>query len=116
MSTSTVSASAIAESETHHVLARLQRPTSPPEDLNLISGAAEHHWEVRLQGFRRHERMGRDLIRWTRANASLAVPLLGRKPSAIRLRIARAVEPTTRLTVTANGCTLYEGVVPKPEW
>jgi hypothetical protein len=106
----------IAESETHHVLARLQRPTSPPEDLNLISGAAEHYWEVRLQGFRRHERMGRDLIRWTRANASLAVPLLGRKPSAIRLKIARAVEPTTRLTVTANGCTLYEGAVPKPEW
>jgi hypothetical protein len=106
----------IAESETHPVLARLQRPTSPPEDLNLISGAAEHYWEVRLQGFRRHERMGRDLIRWTRANASLAVPLLGRKPSAIRLKIARAVEPTTRLTVTANGCTLYEGVVAKPEW
>ena len=49
----------IAESEAHPVLARLQRPTSPPEDLNLISGAAEHYWEVRLQGFRRHERMGR---------------------------------------------------------
>jgi hypothetical protein len=106
----------IAESETHPVLARLQRPTSPPEDLNLISGAAEHYWEVRLNGFRRHERMGQDLIRWTRAHASLAVPLLGRKPTAIRLKIARGVEPTTRLTVTANGCTLYEGVVPKPDW
>ena len=60
--------------------------------------------------------MGPDLIRWTRANASVAVPLLGRKPSAVRLKIARAVEPTTKLSVTANGCTLYEGVVPKPEW
>jgi hypothetical protein len=106
----------IAESRGHPVLARLRRPTSPPEDLNLISGAAEHYWEVRLQGFRRHERMGQDLIRWTRAHASVAVPMLGRKPSAIRLKIARAVEPTTRLTVRANGCTLYEGVVPKPEW
>ena len=56
------------------------------------------------------------MIRWTRANASLTVPLLGRKPLAIRLKIARAVEPTTRLTVTVNGCALYEGVVPKPEW
>ncbi len=106
----------IAESDAHPVLARVQRPTSPPEDLNLISGSAEHYWEVRLHGFRRHERMGQDLIRWTRANASLTVPLRGRKPSAIRVKIARAVEPTTRLTVTANGCSLYQGVVPTPEW
>jgi hypothetical protein len=106
----------IAESDAQPVLARVQRPTSPPEDLNLISGGAEHYWEVRLRGFRQHERMGDGMIRWTRANASLTVPLLGRKPAAIRLKIARAVEPTTRLSVTANGCTLYEGVVPKPEW
>jgi hypothetical protein len=60
--------------------------------------------------------MGQDAVRWTRANASLTVPLRGRKPSAIRVKIARAVEPTTRLTVTANGCSLYQGVVPTPEW
>ena len=106
----------IDESDAQTVLVRLQRPTSPPEDLNLISGSAEHYWDVRVRGFRRHERMGDDVIRWTRANASLTVPLLGRKPLAIRLKIARAVEPTTRLTVTVNGCALYEGVVPKPEW
>jgi hypothetical protein len=106
----------IGQSRADPVLARVQRPTSPPDDLNLISGVAEHYWEVRLHGFRRHERMGDDLIRWTRANASVTVPLLGRKPSAIRLRIARAVEPTTKLTVTATGCTLYEGVVPTRDW
>jgi hypothetical protein len=106
----------IAESESHPVLARVERPTSPPEDLNLISGGAQHYWDVRLQGFRRHERMGDGVIRWTRADASLTVPLLGRKPTGILLKIARAVEPTTKLTITGNGCTLYEGVVPRPEW
>ena len=40
------------------------------------------------------------------ANASLTVRLIGRNPSAVRLKIARAVAPTTRLAVTANGCTL----------
>ena len=32
------------------------------------------------------------------------------------MKIARAVEPAARLTVTANGCTVYDGVVPHEEW
>jgi hypothetical protein len=56
------------------------------------------------------------VFRWTRARASVTVPLLRRRPTAIGLRIARPFVPTTKLRVTANGCAVYDGVVPRNEW
>jgi hypothetical protein len=106
----------IEESERRVVLGRLHRSLSRPDDLNLISGTATHYWDVRQRGFRRHERMGEDMIRWTRADAVVIVPRLGRTPVALRLKIARSVDPAARLTVMANDCTLYAGVVPHDEW
>jgi hypothetical protein len=106
----------IEESDGNPVLGRLHRQSSRPDDLNLISGAAAHYWGVRQGGFRRHERMGDDMIRWTRADAVVTVPRLERRPVALRLKIARAVDPAARLTVMANDCTVYEGVVPHDEW
>jgi arylsulfatase A-like enzyme len=106
----------IEESEGRPVLGRMRRPSSRPEDLNMISGAAAHYWGIRQRGFHRHERMGDDMIRWTRADAMVTIPRLGRKPVAIRLKIARSVHPAARLKVIANDCTLYEGVVPQDEW
>ena len=107
----------IEESDGRPVLGRLHRRSSRPVDLNLISGAAAQvpGTSARL-GFRRHQRMGHDVIRWTRADAEVIVPRLGRTPAALRMKIARAVEPAARLTVTANGCTVYDGVVPHEEW
>ena len=106
----------IEESAGGPVLGRMHRRSSRPDDLNLISGAAAQYWDIRQAGFRRHQRMGHGVIRWTRADAEVTVPRLERAPSALRLRIARAVEPAARLTVTANGCTVYDGVVPHEEW
>ncbi len=106
----------IEESDGRPVLGRLHRRSSRPVDLNLISGAAARSWDIRQLGFRRHQRMGHDVIRWTRADAAVIVPRLGRTPAALRMKIARAVEPAARLTVTANGCTVYDGVVPHEEW
>jgi hypothetical protein len=98
------------------VLGRLSRHTTRPDDLNLVTGAAEQYWNVRQRGFYGHEGKAGLVFRWTRARASVTVPLLGRRPKAIGLGIARAFIPTTRLRVTANGCTIYEGVVPRNEW
>jgi hypothetical protein len=106
----------IEESEGRPVLGRLHRRSSRPDDLNLISGAAAQYWDIRQRGFRRHERMGHSVIRWTRADAVVIVPRVGQAPSALRLKIARAIEPDARLTVTANGCTVYDGVIPHEEW
>jgi arylsulfatase A-like enzyme len=106
----------IEESDGHPVLARVQRPTSRPDDLNLMSGAAEHYWDVRIRGFQRHERMGDGFIRWTRADASVTLALLGRKPVGVRVKIARALNPAAKLMITANGCTIYDAIVPTPEW
>ena len=64
----------IDESDAQPVLARLQRPTSPPEDLNLISGSAEHYWDVRVRGSGGMNGWASDVIRWTRANASIDSP------------------------------------------
>jgi hypothetical protein len=60
--------------------------------------------------------MGEDMIRWARADAVVIVPRLERRPVAVRLKIARSVDPAARLTVMANDCTVYEGVVPHDEW
>jgi hypothetical protein len=66
--------------------------------------------------------MGEDMIRWARADAVVIVPRLERRPVALRLKIARAVDPAARLRVMANDCTVYEGVVPhgsgrrNPRW
>jgi hypothetical protein len=106
----------IEASDGHPVLARVQRPTSRPDDLNLMSGAAEHYWDVRIRGFQPHQRMGDGFIRWTRADASVTLALLGRKPVAVRVKIARAVNPAAKLTIRANGCTIYDAPVPGPEW
>jgi hypothetical protein len=106
----------IEESEGQPVLHRLRRPTSRPADLNLITGAAEHYWNVRQRGFHRHEGKGGVVFRWARPEASVTVPLQGERPVAVRLKVARAVEPTATLRVTANDCTIYEGTVPHHEW
>jgi hypothetical protein len=98
------------------VLGRLHRHTTRPDDLNLVTGAAEQYWNVRQRGFYGHEGKAGLVFRWTRARASVTVPLLGRRPRAIGLRIARASVPTVKLRVTANGCAIYEGVVPRNEW
>jgi hypothetical protein len=71
---------------------------------------------VRQRGFYGHEGKAGLVFRWTRARASVTVPLVGRRPRAIGLRIARASVPTAKLRVTANGCAIYEGVVPRNEW
>jgi hypothetical protein len=106
----------IEEWEGSPVLGRVHRRSSRPDDLNLVSGAAAQYWGIRQRGFRRHERMGHDVIRWTRADAVVIVPRLERRPVAVRLKIARSVDPAARLTVMANDCTVYEGVVPHDEW
>jgi Sulfatase len=98
------------------VLGRLGRHMTRPDDLNLVTGAAEQYWNVRQRGFYRHEGKAGLVFRWTRARASVTVPLLGRRPTAIGLRIARPFVPTTKLRVTANGCAVYDGVVPRNEW
>jgi hypothetical protein len=112
----TVDVFLIEESEGRPVLGRAHRRSSRPDDLNLVSGAAAQYWGITQRGFRRHERMGHDVVRWTRADAVVIVPSVGRAPSALRLRIARAVTPAAKLTVTANECTVYDGVVPREEW
>jgi hypothetical protein len=112
----TVELFVIAESGGQPVLGRVARPTARPEDLNLISGAAEHYWNVQQVGFHRHEGKGDRVFRWTRTKASLTVPLRGRTPAAVRVKIARPVEPEARLRITANGCAIYDGLVPRREW
>ena len=97
-------------------LARVRTPTSRPEDLNLISGAAQHYWNIRQRGFHRHEGKGDGVFRWTRADAAVTVPLLGRTPAAIHVKIARAADPRARLEIIANGCRVHDGVIPRREW
>ena len=107
----------IEESGGRPVLGRVHRQSSRPDDLNLISGGAAQYWGVRQRGFRRHERMGHDMIRWARADAVVIVPRgWDGRPPRCACEIARAIDPGCRLTVMANDCTVYEGVVPHDEW
>ena len=98
------------------VLTRAWKSIERPEDLNLISGAAEHYWNVRQRGFYAHEGRGDRVFRWTRGDAAVTVGLRGLRPVGVRLHIIRGAHKGTKLKLAANGCTLYEGPVPRQEW
>ena len=101
---------AIAERAGGVALERVRLP-SRPDDLNLISGHAAQFWNVRQHGFHRHERKGSQTFRWTRGRAAVTVPLLGRRPAAVRVVIDRAIRSSTRVRIAANDCVLHDGRV-----
>jgi hypothetical protein len=106
----------IQEDEGQPVLARVRRQRSRPNDLNLISEAAALYWRVQQRGFSTHERAGDRFFRWTRGAASVTVPLLEQRPTAVRLGIARAIDPAIRVRIAADDCTLFEGTIPRQGW
>jgi hypothetical protein len=96
------------------VLTEVRLGGALPAGLNLISVEAGQFWNVRQRGFHRPER--RSGFRWTRAAASVAVPLHGRRPTGVHISVARGIERATPLTVTVNGCTIFEGTVSRRGW
>ncbi len=97
-------------------LARIGQRTSRPDDLNLISGAAAQFWNVRQRGFYRHQGRSPNVFRWARPEASLTVPPSDRAPTGLRVKIVRTAEPKAVLRIDVNGCTLFDGPVPRRHW
>jgi hypothetical protein len=89
--------------------------TTLPPDLNLITPAAQDIWAVRQSGLYEVERDGRT-FRWTARDARVTVPLGRTRPTAVRVEVARTVRPKQPIRISANGCTLFDGVVPRSEW
>jgi hypothetical protein len=88
----------------------------PPPDLNLISAAAQDVWGVTSSGFYATERADGQTFRWTERQASVIVPLEVAVPRAVRLTIARTIQSNHTMRVSANGCRLFDGLPPRPEW
>ena len=94
----------------------LFRPEVRPPDLNLMSDTAVVVWDVQRRGFYNVERDSVGAFRWTDGHGSLAVRMEGSRPTAVRLKLARSSRPDRPIRITANGCFLFEGVMPQREW
>jgi hypothetical protein len=97
-------------------LRRIWKTEARPADLNLISGIAEHYWNVRQRGFYPHEGKDDRVFRWTRGHGRVTLDVNGKMPSVLHAHVLRAGPKTTRLEITANGCRVYEGPAPRREW
>ena len=98
------------------VLRRVFRLVERPPTLNLLSPSASTEWNVRLRGFYSVEQTDSGSFRWTRAHATVTVPVIGRAPRALRIRIIRTATRNSRISIAANGCRLFDGVVPRHDW
>ena len=107
---------AVEEDERGVLLRRLRLSSVRLADLNLISGAAERAWGVKQSGFHANEGTEAAPFRWTRGRGVVTVPLADPRPRTLRLEIARASRPDTRLTVTVNDCVLFEGPIARRRW
>jgi hypothetical protein len=70
---------------------------------------------VRQFGFHDVEQDGKT-FRWTGPRASVIVPLGRSRPTAVRVEVARTVRPGQSIRISANGCPLFDGVIPRNEW
>ncbi len=96
-------------------LERAYASSARPETLNLASTGAHDYWFVRQSGF--YDREGGPIpYRWTNGDAALAVPFdRGERPRSVRIGVAKA-RSATPLTVSLNGCTVFEGAVDETPW
>jgi arylsulfatase A-like enzyme len=98
------------------LLRRLNARTVRLGELNLVSGEAELLWGVKMRGFYRSEGTRTASFRWTRGHGTLVVPRAGTRPHTLRVTIARAAVPSSRLKVSVNDCTLFDGALSAREW
>ena len=87
-----------------------------PEHLNLASRGAHDVWGVQQTGF--YPREGSPIAyRWTAGDGSLVVPLEAeRPPRSLRVGLAAVRPGGTRMTVSLNGCTLFDDTVATVPW
>jgi hypothetical protein len=90
--------------------------TVQPQNLNLIAADARDVWGIEQVGFYREEYSDGRMFRWTAPHAAVITPLGSREPRILRVELWGASQPARRITVKANGCTLFDGVAPRPEW
>jgi arylsulfatase A-like enzyme len=96
-------------------LERAYASSARPNSLNLASRGAHDYWFVDQAGF--YGREGGPIpYQWTNGEGALTVPLdRSARPHSLRLGVAKA-RPATPLTVSLNGCTVYEGTVEETPW
>ena len=108
----------VRASQTETAGVRLERAYSSskrPETLNLVSRAARDYWSVVQTGFHGREG-GPNTYQWTNGNATIVSPRApGAAPKSLRVGIARA-RAGTPLTVTVNGCAVFNGPVGDAPW
>jgi len=90
--------------------------TVQPQNLNLIAADARDVWGIGQVGFYREEYSDGRMFRWTAPHAAVIAPLGSREPRSLRVELWGASQPARRITLKANGCTLFDGVVPHSEW
>ncbi len=96
-------------------LERAYASSKRPETLNLASRAARDYWSVVQIGFHGREG-GPNTYQWTNGNATIVSPRApGAAPKSLRVGIARA-RTGTPLTVTVNGCAVFDGPVGDTPW
>jgi len=87
-----------------------------PNDLNLMSQAAQDVWGVSQSGIYGEERSGGRMFRWFERRGRLVVPMGLTRPHAERFEIWRTIRAGQPIRITANECPLFEGVPPRTEW
>ena len=88
-----------------------------PADLNLIHGEAYYNWKIQDTGLYAREPFGERALRWTNGDASFTMEA-GPASRASRLHVvlAKMTRAGTPLTLTVNGCTVFNGVLPGGAW
>jgi Sulfatase len=105
----------IREREAGVHLERAYASSARPDTLNLASSGARDYWSIAQTGF--YAREGGPIpYQWTNGEATITIPVDGAVlPNSLRVGLAKA-RPHTPLTVSIDGCTLYDGPVDETPW
>jgi hypothetical protein len=96
------------------VLVPLDRTSTPASYLGINVGARPVTG-VSESGFWPHSRWGSRVVRWTRGEASLVVPIGDERPVAVQIGLQNAGPNGAQLRLKANGRVIFEGPV-RGEW
>jgi hypothetical protein len=107
----------VGDEHGHAVLHPALRSSRRPSDLNLVHGEAYYNWNVRDTGMYGREPFGQGALRWTNGDASFTMDnAQASRAARLHVTLARMTRARTPLTLTVNGCTVFDGVLPGGEW
>ena len=86
-----------------------------PSGVNLLSRGARDHWAVADTGLSAGDAHG---VRWSRSDAVIVAPLetITPKPKSLRMGIAVVPAGGGAISVTFNGCSLFQGRLDAAPW